>query len=456
MRFIPDTSSVKHPGLLLAGTSGAILAFAYYLNSLVPLHSDDLIFKAGVESLADVFRLEYQQYMDWGGRSIVHILARLCLQLPLYIQDIINSLALLAVLGLAALAQQRYTFTRLSGALLFTFAFYICFHPALGQANFWIVGSANYLWPLILLGLQYHLLRGATRFRKSAPAVAACFLLGLVCGWSVEGQAAGCLLLSFCFLVANRRAAGKYWLYLAVLAGNLMGAAALFAAPGNRERMARSGFAEFGDGSFFDTLAVALLDKVPAIGYSLIAALATLVALYALAIDRQAFWRETRCLLIAGLGAAYVLSFAPYLAERALSPGFFLLLLAINAGIRHVQFDRRKIIGAVSGALLFAYSISVVAELASGYLNLNRQHKIRLAVIVQAIEDNRQLICTPDWHTDGIISSRLMYDGFSTDSKAPFYGAPNVRHLELGYDYSRQGYIAIYQALYRDEKPLCD
>ena len=72
-----------------------IISFvAFYIyNVLTPLMSDDLMFDESLyQSVADIFRQEYWQYMNWNGRSVLQIILKIFSILPKVVFDICNSI----------------------------------------------------------------------------------------------------------------------------------------------------------------------------------------------------------------------------------------------------------------------------------------------------------------------------------------------------------------------------
>ena len=65
------------------------------LNFLIPTASDDFYY-ATSSSILDALQHEYEHYLTWGGRSVVHFLVRVFLMMPKYIFNIANALVFTA------------------------------------------------------------------------------------------------------------------------------------------------------------------------------------------------------------------------------------------------------------------------------------------------------------------------------------------------------------------------
>ena len=61
------------------------------LNNLTPLLADDYEYLYKTKSWMTILIDEYNQYMTWTGRSVVHIIARIFLLLPKGILNVFNA-----------------------------------------------------------------------------------------------------------------------------------------------------------------------------------------------------------------------------------------------------------------------------------------------------------------------------------------------------------------------------
>ncbi|MEO2652537.1 DUF6056 family protein, partial [Enterococcus mundtii] len=62
------------------------------LNFLTPLIADDIEYMYKTTSFSTILHDEYMQYMNWTGRSVVHIIARLFLLMPKIVFNFMNPL----------------------------------------------------------------------------------------------------------------------------------------------------------------------------------------------------------------------------------------------------------------------------------------------------------------------------------------------------------------------------
>lgn len=67
------------------------------LNYLTPLIADDFRYSMST-SIWNAFQSEYNHYMTWGGRSVVHFIARFFLMLPKDIFNFFNALVFILLI----------------------------------------------------------------------------------------------------------------------------------------------------------------------------------------------------------------------------------------------------------------------------------------------------------------------------------------------------------------------
>ena len=71
-------------------TISFIAIFIY--NLLTPIMSDDLLYNpSSPYTLWDLLKDEYHNYMTWNGRAIVQFLMHICLLMPKWLFNILNS-----------------------------------------------------------------------------------------------------------------------------------------------------------------------------------------------------------------------------------------------------------------------------------------------------------------------------------------------------------------------------
>ncbi len=229
---------------ILFGAAVAISFLAIYIyNCMTPVMSDDLLFDAGAyHSVTDIIRAEYENYMNWNGRTVVQLIMRCCLLMPKWFFNIINSLCFVLLMLLIYWnieGRRAYDFVIFTLINLTVWQFGVSF----GETVLWEGGACNYLWgSAIILGFvtyyRYKLLRMDASGRGQVLA-AGMFFFGLLAGWCNENTSGGGLLLILYFLGSGyiKGQSLKGWM-LAGPAGMLTGLGFMIMAPGNRIRSA--------------------------------------------------------------------------------------------------------------------------------------------------------------------------------------------------------------------------
>ena len=69
------------------------------LNNLTPLLADDYEYLYKTKSWMTILIDEYNQYMTWTGRSVVHVIARIFLLLPKGIFNVFNAFVISNILS---------------------------------------------------------------------------------------------------------------------------------------------------------------------------------------------------------------------------------------------------------------------------------------------------------------------------------------------------------------------
>ena len=173
------------------------------LNNLTPLLADDYEYLYKTKSWMTILIDEYNQYMTWTGRSVVHIIARIFLLLPKGIFNVFNALAYTIVTYLVyRLTLQKQDEKYNSFRFIIIQVLFWLFTPAFGEVFLWETGSANYLW-----------------------------------GWCNENTSGGALLIVLGYLGWQFYTKRKLslWMFTGV-AGNAIGLALMALAPGNKIR----------------------------------------------------------------------------------------------------------------------------------------------------------------------------------------------------------------------------
>ncbi len=230
--------------LIISLVGLAVFALVCFLNHLYPLYSDDWLYAfiygseplLKIDSFSDIVISQYNHYLQWGGRAVVHSIAQLLIWIGEPWNDILNS----AVFTFLILLICKYS-TNGKGAnvkafiVLFLLSWF--FLPALIATTLWLTGSANYLWgtAIVLLFLYpFYTYHQGVEGGDNTLKISAFFLFGILSGWTLENMfvaQVAFILLLIVWAKKNKRVIPK-WIY-AGLIGVCIGGAFMLLAPGN-------------------------------------------------------------------------------------------------------------------------------------------------------------------------------------------------------------------------------
>lgn len=220
---------------------GISFAAIWIYNFMTPLMSDDLLFKASdYHSPLDIFRLEYQQYMTWTGRSVLQIILKIFSLMPKWVFNLCNSLCfvLLTLLIYCNVKEKKkYDVFLLALINLLLWNFSVEFD----QTVLWLGGACNYLWGIvILLGFltcfRYFMENGRS-LKRTVPVSIFMFFFGVLAGWGNENTSGGGILIALLFsLLYYGKEKKVYPWTISGIAGMAAGFLLMVLAPGNRAR----------------------------------------------------------------------------------------------------------------------------------------------------------------------------------------------------------------------------
>ena len=302
------------------------------LNGITPYLADDFTYMQN-DGLVDIFYREYQQYMNWGGRSVAHILVRLMLCLPKVVFNIINSgvFVLFTWLIYRHITMDDPTDHPWLYGLIITTVFLVV--PYFGQTILWLTGSCNYLWTsTLILVMLYPLnryLHGHT-----IKHVWILIPLGLVAGWSNENSGGAAVMLIVLMMIIH------YFLvdhhikpYVMALIPAALGLIIMIMAPGNYVRAA---------GIDVDTSLYGLIHR--AVDYLNIyiqnPQVVILIIVYAIGlliglnqrINKEKIWLSM-AFMVSGIACSIVMVITPVAIGFDRSQFFAMILYVIAAGI---------------------------------------------------------------------------------------------------------------------------
>lgn len=221
-----------------------VFALIYLLNYLHPLFGDDWMYGVNangrITTFLEILEAQYKHYFDWGGRTIVHIIAQSLILLGSPWDDLLNSIAfvayILVIYYLANNGERKFSSTILLGIGLLVWFF----QREFASTTLWMTGSANYLWgTLIIISFltPYYLLVLKGKTKDNYIKCILFFFLGIIAGWTNENTSVGFIFILISILVYHKREAGSLpkWSVSGVI-GVITGCAIMLLAPGNQAR----------------------------------------------------------------------------------------------------------------------------------------------------------------------------------------------------------------------------
>lgn len=310
----------------------------FIFTCITPVMSDDLpIIANPYQSLGEVIKACYDEYMDVNARQITHFIMRCFLSGPKWLFNICNAVAFTVVMLLMywnVNGRKKYDFALFGLINLLVWHFGVAFD----QTVLWEGGSCNYLWgALIFLGFitwYRDALKRQDEIKHPIPLTIGLFLLGVAAGWCNENSSGGCLLvICMCFgLSYLEKKQIKPWMISGIL-GNIVGLGILVLAPGNANRTEMMTSTEEHEG------VLALIGRFLKINeivyeYFLVMLLITIFIVVYLLLKGYEWKRflNIAVFVLAGVATSYALILAPPPMPRAhFGAGLFITIACVQA-----------------------------------------------------------------------------------------------------------------------------
>lgn len=226
---------------IAAVAAAGLLIFVF--NVLTPWMTDDMSYAATVSqarNFMDLFRQEREQYINWTGRSVNHMILRCFFYFGSTMAfKVANSLVfILLTLLIYKNVEGRKKHDVFAYVLinLLLWKFGVMF----SQTVLWQTGACNYLWGSAIIMLHITIYRGllerngTENTRLWCPVI---FLTGLLAGWCNENTSGGAILLALIWTGIYFYRKKKIRPFMAVgLAGQITGFLFMILAPGNAVR----------------------------------------------------------------------------------------------------------------------------------------------------------------------------------------------------------------------------
>ncbi|MDO4219337.1 MAG: DUF6056 family protein [Synergistaceae bacterium] len=213
------------------------------LNQATPWISDDFFVRNTAltfSAFSDFFAFAYNNYFAWCGRFWAYACWAFLLSLSKSLVNILNTLAYMALVFLMyfnILGRRKVSISLFIGINFLLWSFL----PTFGQDIFWVSGSCQYLWsiliPLLFLMLWRLYYDRPYQVFSNLAMVATITILGFFAGWMHELVSAALLFILICFSAFYKIRDKKIPLFaIAGLASTFIGTVLLVVAPGNFAR----------------------------------------------------------------------------------------------------------------------------------------------------------------------------------------------------------------------------
>ena len=371
-----------------------IVAAAFFMiyayNLLTPYWSDDYAYLMEVrkaESLGDLIRQQYGEYLSNSGRVVGQFNVRLSLSVNKQVFNLINSFMFTALVLLMygnIRRKKKYDIFVLLLIITFLWRFAVSF----GQTMLWICGACNYLWgSVFILGFvtfyRYFLSR-TDKIKHGIPLAIASFFFGVLAGWCNENSSGGGFLLVLMFAFnfwMGRKKLGKRRIYpfmVSGICGMCVGLLGMVSAPGVRKRSATMSEGEYSG-------LVGLLSRTYKITMNLeelffTVIVITIVVLVLLVLQKRLqSWQqirnsETVIFLVAAVATGYALALAPTPMNRAFFGAGVFLFIACIQGMIDVA-DSEQAIRAAKYGLVSVLCVWLAFTYLGNLVNLARIYR---------------------------------------------------------------------------------
>ena len=416
----------------------AVFCLYFYIALHTPMHSDDFQYYNHAFDL----RYFYEHYMGWTGRIPVHLFASSILQVNSHIVTAMFSAAM--VLGLFLLIDKLVDSDKLKTTrLILCASLYWVANPDLGQTTFWIIGSANYLWPLVL-GI-YFLVKYIHLLNNENPAVMSLAFLSVLaffCGWSTEGVSIAIMVAITLYVFFIKKTFPKQITTYVPLCLFLLGVGFLFFAPGNYVRA--SSAVEWQSLPLYAKIAKALLIRFPRNELRVIIALVALAVTFAIIIrnkksfsgSEQAVYQLAILYFMVSCVIQMALAFAPFAPKRAFNTSLVFMLISNSYLLLLIKtpLQIKQLRGfAVVVLSYFAYSYYNVAI---AYHWAYNQSLVREQLIRSHKNEGKLTVSIPDYNFMKLISRKEQYDGYHNSIEhGKYYGVNSVDAMPVDFNY---------------------
>lgn len=382
--------------------------FIFLLNVLTGYSGDDFGYARDNDNLIEAIQNEYYQYLNWGGRNVAHLTARIFLMLPKVVFNVLNSIVYVSV----TLLMYGYMNFKKYRPDIYLFIIVTCwlFFPQYGEAVFWITGACNYLWGLFWILLSLFPFARYLDDSNSGKNTSITFLvmqtvISLLAGWCNENTSGGLILFMLFCLIYYKVVQGKtirVWMVSSLVA-SIIGFLIMVLAPGNAIRT-QVVIAEGTDVSLAYKMA-RITFAVEEYWLYLLIAITILIIYYCCQKQIGKIILPIVYTMIA-FAVAYALLLSPLISKRALFGATGFLIIAITSLISNLDVWKHKMTISIIVTFLTWYCLFSLFGVCVATITTYQEYSVQMGIIEQAQHDGLENVIVPE------IEKRTVYSGF--------------------------------------------
>lgn len=426
-----------------------VIYFLIYRTAIqVPMHSDDYAYYLKGLSLSN----HISHYLNWSGRFIADYTSSLLMNLfSRQVYMALNSLAFLSVSVMVTLLPGVVRKSELVDKSTFlivwlVFIMYWSGNPNIGETSFWLVGSANYLWPLVwagayLLFILYFLSRER---RMNTVQLIILGILGAGAGLSNES-------LGFCMAFFSLCLIALYWkgdrrILLTGLFSTCVGYALLLFAPGNYVRLENDSYNKWHAMSLMEKVIEHIYDRMTKAfkGFFLLYIVMIFILIVTLLIQKEREDNIQSVVFALGFAALsvcalFVFVVSPTMPRRSENSALFFTLLSLSFTadiLVHAKPEKSNIPLGCAILIGMVFFVPSYAMIEHAYRQIMVQSEIREGIIMDAKGEGNDTAVIPDWYFTRLLKNTDKIDTFRSSIMFDYYGMKDIEWQNINYNYA--------------------
>ncbi|EBU8357381.1 hypothetical protein DNZ67_06845 [Salmonella enterica subsp. enterica serovar Typhimurium] len=398
-----------------------VFSLVYSIGFITPMNSDDYTYALRELSFSGV----KMHYLGWSGRVVSDTISTSLLRFfSPHIYNAINSAALTLMVLCWTIIPAKLTRSSPSPyVMIFLFFLYFIANPALGQTNFWLVGSANYLWTNMFIAIYILISICVSNGNRSNLMIFVYVASSILAGCSNENTSLVVVLISVAyFFIMNRN---KY-LLIGVL-GSAIGAGVLLLAPGNLSRA--STIQDWYNQPLAWRILEHFSERLPsAMGSYWQVYIAFIILLISVVLSRNSSSKlmfGSFLFMLGAIAANVAFLASPAMPSRALNGALCFMIISTSfiAHSAFTKFNKTSIYLLVTAyAMAFLYFIPSYILYYSSIKSISEQTEVRNGIIKIAKDNKQDQAIIPDYYFPPVLHAGPSLDTFNSEAMSRYYG----------------------------------